>query len=878
MPRTIITHVGASLLREECGAFSRFSDREDLIRNLKYNQGVAYYHNRAAAHLARELDRHWGEQTERHMRDSPAEIASLSLMAPKLGPDDRIVLLHSDTGEGAFCAEVLRRVLKRELSDIREARGSYPFSAAVEVQRIEGLRVTDEPGAQSDDDEELEDSFVRRGLASYVEHVWAAYQELYERSKEHKDADFPQDKALIFNVTAGYKGMVPIARDLALLLHTHSQRLKRRVTTSLCYLYETSTKLITFESLPVQFDWRRVTLSQLRRAAAEDEVEPPDSAKRVRWENLAPEEQRYFRPIPGDVDHTYACLSPLGRVVWELGKRIDATAGRPQDDYAELKPVGRDEIKLAGSDPRRVRLANPWPDAPWELRNEHGQRIDLIEVFSVMLSRESYDERDEKPVVEALQEQPPHLQSLWRYSGALIEHLYLRRDSLAYTERAARLCRALIAYFTQKGGPDADAALPALWRSYRDALSVMVAAHKDLNARLDSRDDQGDQSRTYEALRSEQENLWLNGWAEQLDTLHRQAQRMVVGAMTFRNVELRIQAPAFGELDYPLELHVEGDKPHGGSLELDRETLDKSNNPHEYGRQLGKLLFANKALEEAYRHLWRECQDRGEYLQVRLRVKPPELRTIAWERIYHPWLGGWQPLGTTQATPFARLVAGSSAERASRADELDPGRLRALVVIASPSDLSLPQITHEEREEYRKLFAQLPDLKAEFLEGETKRPTLANLRQEILKGYEIVHFICHGVLGVSEGIEPSPDEYVLWLEDDAGAGARATAKEILATIGDTKSPPKLCFLAACQSGEHRGHEAFIPLGEALVRQGRAERAVAMNGTIGIETARQFTETFYRQLVAHRVIDLAMNEARGIVRDSWDFGAPILFLG
>jgi hypothetical protein len=55
--------------------------------------------------------------------------------------------------------------------------------------------------------------------------------------------------------------------------------------------------------------------------------------------------------------------------------------------------------------------------------------------------------------------------------------------------------------------------------------------------------------------------------------------------------------------------------------------------------------------------------------------------------------------------------------------------------------------------------------------------------------------------------------------------------------------------------------------------------VAMHADVTVLTARQFAATFYRQLLAHGTIDLAMNEARStlITQGRFDAAVPVLFM-
>lgn len=306
MQRTIITHVGASLLAPSCLAFKDYGGASELRAALRAEHEDALAHlDPAADHLEAELGAIWATGADTRWRDSPAEIASLSRLA--LAPADRVVLLHSDTLTGRFCAALLQRALSASFTPLN----GYPHSAPgrVVARNLTGLRVTDRPGAAPAAGGTAAERFVRDGLRDYVEHVWSAYDELAASLSASGD-----EGRLIFNVTAGYKSMVPIARDLALLLPEHIRGLERPITTELCVLYEESSELIRYASLPVQFDWSKVYMAHLGRADADA------PGARLRYDHTAADNLAFFERAPDDP--SYAHLSPLGRVVWELGKKL----------------------------------------------------------------------------------------------------------------------------------------------------------------------------------------------------------------------------------------------------------------------------------------------------------------------------------------------------------------------------------------------------------------------------------------------------------------------------------------------------------------------------------------------------------------------------
>jgi hypothetical protein len=89
---------------------------------------------------------------------------------------------------------------------------------------------------------------------------------------------------------------------------------------------------------------------------------------------------------------------------------------------------------------------------------------------------------------------------------------------------------------------------------------------------------------------------------------------------------------------------------------------------------------------------------------------------------------------------------------------------------------------------------------------------------------------------------------------------------------------ELVVLAACQSATQSLREVFTGLGPRLVQIG-VPAVVAMHADITMLTARQFAATFYRQLLAHGTVDLALNEARStlITNERFDAAVPVLFM-
>lgn len=339
----------------------------------------------------------------------------------------------------------------------------------------------------------------------------------------------------------------------------------------------------------------------------------------------------------------------------------------------------------------------------------------------------------------------------------------------------------------------------------------------------------------------------------------------------YQTIELRILDRPGPNMAYPAEVDVAGwrafrnlgvtlDQNQLGSLEADANA---------YGLALGQALFAPAACGDAYQEILAVIRGRGDGLRVRLSVDPPELQAIHWERIYHPYDGEWRPLGSTGVTPFSRTVP---VRQWDRPLPITRRPLRMLAVIASPpasNPFGLDPITPAERSALHALFDRIEDINAVYLESSTdRRPTLDELRRALAEGYDLVHFLCHGA--------QTPGGTVLYLEGDDDDVAAVTAPRIVSAVKALAAPPVFCLLAACESAARARYDAFAPLGPALVQDGGVHAAVAMTQRVGLQTAQQFADQFYTRLLAHGLVDLAVNEARALVQDEWDWGAPVLY--
>ncbi len=224
MKRTILTHVGTSLFGSE--AFTRTYSTSQA-RNLQCKlQTDPWYDTKkdepaCRAALITGLRDYWESDADdwKRRHASPAEIASLSLL--NLQPGDRVVLVSSDTRAGSFCAHLIRE----SLNELRRLPFSTEQIDLPPVRRLEGVETQDGK------------AFVDSGLPAYMNLIADERQGL-AGDIDHLSAEHVQ---ILFNITGGYKGLIPFAMIAAQLLASHPTR---KVASELVYYHEEGSQVI----------------------------------------------------------------------------------------------------------------------------------------------------------------------------------------------------------------------------------------------------------------------------------------------------------------------------------------------------------------------------------------------------------------------------------------------------------------------------------------------------------------------------------------------------------------------------------------------------------------------------------------------------------
>ena len=387
-----------------------------------------------------------------------------------------------------------------------------------------------------------------------------------------------------------------------------------------------------------------------------------------------------------------------------------------------------------------------------------------------------------------------------------------------------------------------------------------------------------------------QEDYWLGSArvntiaAEQAAQPAGQVQLTVASQPLWLDCELRIFDPI--DQRYHVELTLNGEQTFGGMASADLAAWVATGDPAADGPALFKAALAGDELLKA----WGEARGRSKQRRLRLRLDPPELHALPWELLRD----GDELIAADADTPFSRYLAIGKEWGRALADR----PIRVLAAISNPIDLGakygLPPADVE---------LEARTLKAAFdphpgplpgRERETRVPfslagrrggaegasltfltppiTLDRLEAELRNGYHVLHFIGHGAFNVKE------HQAALYFENNDRTACRVIDADFAGMLDRLQAPPQLVVLAACQSAQQSLRDVFTGLGPRLVQIG-VPAVVAMHADVTMLTARQFAATFYRRLLMHGTVDLAMNEARStlITNGRYDAAVPVLFM-
>jgi hypothetical protein len=287
------------------------------------------------------------------------------------------------------------------------------------------------------------------------------------------------------------------------------------------------------------------------------------------------------------------------------------------------------------------------------------------------------------------------------------------------------------------------------------------------------------------------------------------------------------------------------------------------------GQALSKGVFSDSRVLDHFKKAREAATAAGQSLRVRLLIgsSTPELHNLPWETLCDPCQDDSAaplPLFLGERFLFSRYLTSAD----WRPVRMHPQRrLRALVVIANPKDLSEYQLAAidvaAQRERAKK---NLGDIATDYL-ASAGEATLDNLKARLYQGCDILYLVCHGAF-----IKGEP---YLWLEDKDGNTAHVAGDELATQVNELLRLPRMVVLLSCQSAGGDGADALTALGPRLAKNG-ISAVLAIQGKIAISTADLFLSAFFIKLWQNGELEEAMAVARDKVRNEHDWWMPVLF--
>ena len=307
------------------------------------------------------------------------------------------------------------------------------------------------------------------------------------------------------------------------------------------------------------------------------------------------------------------------------------------------------------------------------------------------------------------------------------------------------------------------------------------------------------------------------------------------------------------------------------ALPAPQQWPDSAEQPENYGKALSEFLLSDQTLRDKFR----DALNGTRPLRICLRLPTTgdttadELHKLTWETLVGP--DDAEPLLTRDDIYFARFLPGGEVAGAAL-----PGRIRALVAIASPPKLAKGTLKIGHRQlwpvdvpgELQRARQSLGSLVARELYSAKDRPGEASLARLVTtlkeegEPYQVLYLACHGAI-LKEKQPPGP---YLWL-DELDEGPVSAQRLVNALREMPEHRPRLVVLASCQSaGDSSDDKGMLSaLGPKLVQEGGILAVVAMQGDVFMRTVEEFMPVFFRELAKDGQVERAMAMARSHVR-------------
>ncbi len=319
--------------------------------------------------------------------------------------------------------------------------------------------------------------------------------------------------------------------------------------------------------------------------------------------------------------------------------------------------------------------------------------------------------------------------------------------------------------------------------------------------------------------------------------------------------------------------------PSSGAVRIPRAELRAAaGSAGKYGQLLCQSVFKDTELQKFYG----KCVANAAGLDLRLRIQIDssaiELHSLRWETLFDPEVA----VPDLQNPPYLALRAGTPFSRFLSSPDWDQvglrqkGDLRALVVIANPTDLAqtdvegivLPEVKVAEETQRAKDALEAQGVGVEVLTSAEAIVTLDEIKARLDQGFDILYLVCHGALLREDENDANSALLPKLVLQNAGNGkaslvdAGHLAETVRRLHADKR--PRLVVLASCQSaGQGQVQEpssvdggALASAGPMLVDAG-VPAVLAMQDNITMNTVKIFTPGFFKNLLEHGQVDRAM---------------------
>jgi hypothetical protein len=280
------------------------------------------------------------------------------------------------------------------------------------------------------------------------------------------------------------------------------------------------------------------------------------------------------------------------------------------------------------------------------------------------------------------------------------------------------------------------------------------------------------------------------------------------------------------------------------------------------GRQLFDALFSG-AVHEAYRASVSAADQRGERLQVVLRLDVPELAAIPWEAMFDTENDQYICLND----PLIRHIPSTTSEPVEVTSSLE-----VLALVASPDGLPSLDVEAERKKLSDALAEPIADgrIHLKWL----MQASWDEVQDEMLSGtWHVLHFIGHG------DYDSTSEQGRIALVGDDGGAHLVEADRLADLLNQATPTPRLVVLNSCSSGRSGASDLFSSAAATLVKRG-INAVAAMQFTVSDAGAIKFARAFYSALANGRGIGDAIGAGRVGLRGtpgSLEWVTPVLYV-